>query len=56
MADHDNFPTSHAAGVDYSPAVNDYEARRQTYRSFLRVARYCVLGIAMILVFLAWLY
>ena len=55
MADHDTLQTSHAAGVDYSPAINDYEARRQTYRSFLRVVRYCILGIAIILIILAWL-
>jgi hypothetical protein len=56
MADHDTFPTSHTAGVDHSPAIDDYQARRRTYQSFLRVVRYCILGIAIILIVLAWLY
>ena len=53
MAEHG---TSSATGVEYSTTGVDYAERRQTYRSFLRNVRYCVVVIVILLIFLAWLY
>jgi hypothetical protein len=47
MAEHGAFEVGTASGVDY-------EEHRRTYRSFLRVTRWAIVIIAIILVFLAW--
>ena len=42
--------------VEVSPDLgDDYETRLRNYRSFLLVLRYCVAGVAVILIFLAGL-
>jgi hypothetical protein len=47
MAEHGTLEVGTASGVDL-------EDHRRTYRAFLRITRYAVIGIALILLFLAW--
>ena len=47
MADHGALEVGTATDVDYEDRVN-------TYRGFLRAIRYAIIGIALILIFLAW--
>jgi hypothetical protein len=54
-AEHDSLQVSPAADPDFSVTSADYAARRRTYRGFLRLVRYAIAGIAIILIFLAWL-
>ena len=52
MAEHGALEVGSASTDKYSP--ENYDARRQTYHGFLRLLRWSILGIALILVFLAW--
>jgi hypothetical protein len=47
MAEHGPLEVGTASGVDY-------EDHRRTYDAFLRMTRYSIIGITLILVFLAW--
>ena len=44
------------SAVDIGPVTDDYDTRLHTYRSFLRIIRYVVAGIVLVLIFLAWNY
>ena len=47
MAEHGAFEVGTATGVDYQDHL-------KTYRAFLRVTRWGVIAVALLLVFLAW--
>ena len=47
MAEHGAMEVDTASGVDY-------EEHRKTYLAFLRVTRYAIVVIALLLIFLAW--
>ena len=47
MAEHGPLEVGTATGVEY-------EDHRRTYLSFLRVTRWAIVAIALLLVFLAW--
>jgi hypothetical protein len=52
MAEHGALEAGSARTEDYSP--ENYAARRRTYLGFLRLIKWSIVGIALVLVFLVW--
>jgi hypothetical protein len=52
MAEHGAMEVGTTTTESYSP--ENYAARRKTYLGFLRLLKWSILGIALILIFLAW--
>jgi hypothetical protein len=56
MAEHDSsVETGSAHALDFAPDGIDYRDHQQTYRGFLRIIRWSILAIVILLIFLAWI-